>query len=135
MTCIKNTLNSPLCSLCPLWLEFLLRPHVRKEDHVADRVFVGQQHHEPVDADADAGGGRHAVAEGTDVVFVEDHRLFVAAFAFGHLIDKAFVLLLRIVQFAKTVRDLHAVDEQLETLGDIRVIRATLLKSGEMDFG
>ena len=104
-----------------------LRPHVREQDHVADRVFVGQQHDEAVDADADAGGGRHAVAEGTDVVFVEDHRLLVAAFALGHLIDKAFVLLLRIVQLAKPVRDLHAVDEKLETLGDVRILRARLL--------
>ena len=41
-------------------------------------VGVGEQHHEAVDADAEAGGGRHAVLEGPQVVLVDDHRLVVA---------------------------------------------------------
>src|SRR5512137_36584 len=39
-----------------------------EQDHVADRRRVGEQHGHPVDADALAGGGRHAVLEGPDEV-------------------------------------------------------------------
>ena len=38
---------------------------------------VGQQHHQPVDADAQAAGRRHAVPQGADEVVVHlGHRVF-----------------------------------------------------------
>ena len=40
-----------------------LRPHGRKEDHVADRGLIGEEHEQPVDPDADAAGRRHAVLQ------------------------------------------------------------------------
>ena len=41
-------------------------------------VHVGEQHHQPVDADAEAAGRRQAVLEGPQVVLVDGHRLVVA---------------------------------------------------------
>src|SRR3546814_7364554 len=49
-----------------------------EEDYVADRGGVGQEHHEAVHADAQAGRGGPAVLEGAEVVLVDDHRLGVA---------------------------------------------------------
>ena len=42
-----------------LLLNILFWTHMRKQDNIADRVFVCQQHYQAVDADTDAGGGRH----------------------------------------------------------------------------
>ena len=56
-----------------------LRPHVREQDHVADRRGVGQQHHQTVDADAFTSRGRQAVLERADVVLVH----FVRALEYG----------------------------------------------------
>src|SRR5579883_3336196 len=36
---------------------------LREEQHLADRRLVQQDHHQPVDADAEAAGGRHAVLQ------------------------------------------------------------------------
>ena len=56
----------------------LLRAQVREQDHLADRRDTGQQHHQPVDADAQAPGGRKAVLERAHVVGVDAMGLGVA---------------------------------------------------------
>ena len=58
-----------------------LATHVRKEQHVADRCGVGQQHDQAVDAQPLPAGGREAVFQRPDVVVVEVHRLVVASVA------------------------------------------------------
>ena len=58
-----------------------LAAHVRKEQHVADRCGVGQQHDQAVDAQPLPAGGREAVFQRPDVVVVEVHRLVVASVA------------------------------------------------------
>ena len=50
-----------LFSFSPLLPVSLLGSHVRKQDNVADRVLICQEHHDPVDADSDSGSGRHSV--------------------------------------------------------------------------
>ncbi len=47
--------------------------HLRKQNYVFDRNLVGKQHHDAVNADADATGRRHAVFHGRDKILV--HRL------------------------------------------------------------
>jgi hypothetical protein len=42
-----------------------------KQDHVPDVMGVGDQHHQPIDPDAQPPGGWHAVLEGTEEVFIE----------------------------------------------------------------
>src|SRR3954454_21518473 len=61
------------------------RTHQRKEDDVADRRTVGQQHHEPIDAHALSGGRRQPVLERTDVVLVHRMRLADARCLHGEL--------------------------------------------------
>ena len=52
-------------------------PHQRKQDHVANRLAVRQQHHQPVDADAFAGGRRQPIFERADIVLVHGVRFEV----------------------------------------------------------
>src|SRR6267143_278119 len=54
-----------------------LGAQLRKKNDIPDTGTVGQQHHQAVDAEAGAGGWRHAVLERPDVVGVVMHRLRV----------------------------------------------------------
>ncbi len=98
-----------------------LRTHGREEDHVADGMAVGKQHHHAVDTNTQTRGRRQAVLEGGHVVFVVEHR-FVIARRFGvHLILEALRLVFGIVQLAETVTDFAAADEEFKAVSDFRV--------------
>ena len=103
-----------------------LRTHVRKQNHVAYRRAVGEQHHETVDADARAAGRRQAVFEGADVIGVEVHRLDVAGFLLPHLLAETLGLVVGVVELRESVGELAAGDVELEALGNlgVRVIAA-----------
>src|ERR1700704_2391945 len=75
-----------------------LRPHVWEQDDIANARTVGQEHHQPVDADAQAAGGRHAVFERADVVGVVVHGLLVTRFLHARLLEEARRLVLGIVE-------------------------------------
>src|SRR5579859_3592633 len=95
-----------------------LGPHLWEKDHVADRGRVGEEHDQPVDADAETGGRRHAVLERPDIVGVVEHRFLVAALLGGGLGAKPRRLLLRVVELREAVGDLAACDEELEAVSD-----------------
>src|SRR5450759_703680 len=97
-------------------------PHKREQDHVADRRAVGQQHDEPVDADAFPAGRWQAVLERADVVLVHRVRLEVAARAVLQLRFEASPLLDRIVELAEGVRHLEPADVELEPLDRVGVV-------------
>ena len=103
-----------------------LGAHRRKENHVADRGLVGQQHDQPVDADPHAAGRRHAVLERADIVGVELMRLLVTRLALAALILEPGPLIVGIVQLAERIGELGAVDEQLEALGEARIVTVRL---------
>ena len=67
-----------------------------------------KQHHQPVDADADARRGRQAVFQRADVVGVVEHRLLVARVLARRLRLEARGLVLRIVELRKAVGELAA---------------------------
>src|SRR5262249_36683340 len=62
--------------------------HRREEDHVAQRLLIGQEDGKTVYADADATGRRHPVHQGVDVVLVDRHCLFIAGGVVALLIDE-----------------------------------------------
>ena len=41
----------------PFILCSLLRPHVRKHDHIPNRLLIREQHHQAIDAQADSAAG------------------------------------------------------------------------------
>ncbi len=103
--------------------------HQRKQDDITNRRAVGQQHDEPIDADALAGGRRQAVLEGADVVLVHDVRFEVAGGPAGQLGLEAAALLRRIVELAEGVGHLEAADVELEALDRLGVV-GLLLRQG-----
>jgi hypothetical protein len=102
-------------------MRFSLRSAGREENDVADAGRVGEQHDQPVDADAAAAGGRHAVFQRPYIIGVEIHGFVVAGFLGLHLRLKAGGLVFGVVQLGETVGDFAAGDEQLEALGRIRI--------------
>ena len=56
-----------------------LRPQGGEEDHVADRLGAGDQHHQAVEADPEPAGRRQPVLERLHVVVVDRFGLVVAA--------------------------------------------------------
>ena len=60
--------------------------------------------------------------QGADVIGIVVHRLLVAGGLVLDLSAEAFGLVLGIVQLGKAVGDLAPADEELETVGDERVI-------------
>ena len=84
----------------------LPRPHRRECDDVADRRAVGQQHHQPVNADAETAAGRQTVFERRDVILVERLRLVVAGGARQHLRLEAAPLIDRVVKQTSQIAEI-----------------------------
>src|ERR1700724_824170 len=80
--------------------------HQRKQYPVADRRTIGEEHDQPIDPDALAGGGRQAVFERADVVLIHLVRLHVSARAVLQLPLEAAALFGGIVELAEGVRHL-----------------------------
>jgi len=93
--------------------------HEGEEDYVADGAGAGEEHGEAVDADAFAGSGREAVAEGADVVFVHLHGFVVAAGFFGELGFEAGALVVRVVELGEGIAYFEASDVELEALDPV----------------
>ena len=110
----------------------VLRPHGGKEEDVADRCLPGEEHDQPVDADAEAAGGRHARLDGLDEVLVHGRRFLVDLAAQGLLVQ-GLPLEHRVVRFAVGVGDLRAVDEELEALEKALVVVVGLAQRRGLD--
>ena len=57
-----------------------LRPEQRKQNNVANRFRAGEQHGEPIDAEAKSAGWRHAVLEREQKFLIDLLRLFACLF-------------------------------------------------------
>src|SRR4030095_1171393 len=122
------------CRLFPVhWSLSLLRAQERKQDHIAYRRPVGEQHDEPVDADSRAGSGRQAVLEGTDVIGIVVHGLRMACLFLPRLFSKSRSLVFRIVQLGETIGNFAAADVELEALRHPRVLVAAAGERRHLD--
>ncbi len=104
----------------PAWAE------LREQDHVADRVLIGQQHGQSIDAQPHAAGRRHAVLERDQEVGVERLGLLVAGGACAQLLLEALPLHARVVQLGEGIGELDGAGERLAALHRGRVVRACL---------
>src|SRR3954453_7254401 len=82
--------------------------HCGEQHDLADRAGPGEQHHEPVDADPDAAGRRHAVLQRLDVGLVVGLRLLVAGLGERPLLLEPRALVVGVVELGERVRELHA---------------------------
>src|SRR3954452_8504014 len=107
--------------------------HGGEEDDLADRALAGHQHHEAVDADADAAGRRHAVLERAQERLVHRLRLLVALGRVALLRLEAGALVVGVVELGERVGELHAVDERLEALDEPRLAAVSLGERRQLD--
>ncbi len=96
--------------------------HEGEEDYVADGAGVGEEHGEAVDAYAFACGGREAVAEGSDVVFVHLVGFVVALFLLVELVEEALALVFGVVELGEGVAYFEASDVELEALDPVGLV-------------
>ena len=97
-------------------------PHDREGDHLAQRVAFGEDHHQPVDAHAAAGGRRVAVLDrarvllvvGVGHVGVVDHPALA-------LVDEALPLVDRVVELGVAADELDPADDGVEVLAELWV--------------
>src|SRR5215831_12284815 len=68
---IRSSKGMPLATASVLVRPEGLGPQQGEQDHVADRLAVGEEHHHPVDAHALARRRREPVLERSEVVLVE----------------------------------------------------------------
>lgn len=72
--------------------------HVREQDNVTNGRRIGQQHHQPINADALPCGGRKAMLKGPNIVGIVVGGFFVSR-CFGlELLQKPLALIFGIVQ-------------------------------------
>jgi len=100
--------------------------HCREEDDIPDGACAGEEHDTAVDADAESARGRHAVLEGVDEIVVHHARLVIALGPQLHLLEEALLLVDGVVELGEGVAHLAAADEELEALGQARILRAAL---------
>ena len=94
---------------------------MREEEHLLNVGFAGHEHHQAVDADADARCGRHAVLQCAQEVLVDNHSFVVALVGKAHLLLEAFFLVDWVVKLRVGVGKFLAVHHKLETLGEPRL--------------
>ena len=99
------------------------RLHGGEEQHIPDAGRIGEQHHQPVQAKAQAAGGSQAIFQSVDIIVVHlAGVLGVGCFPQGHLLFKALLLIDGIVQLAEGIAEFHGVDEILKPLGEGRLV-------------
>ena len=96
---------------------------MREQNDLPNRRRIGQQHDQPVNADAFSGGRRHAVFQRPHVIFIHLVRLFVPFFVFLRLLFEPPFLVKRIVQLRKRVAHFLTGNVEFETFDKFRVVR------------
>src|ERR1043165_1752786 len=100
----------------------LLRVDDRRPQHLLDALRARCKHHQPVEAERDAGCRRH-LREPREEILIQRIALAVHALFFRHFALEAAPLLGGIGELAERVRDLDAADIELEALGNARIVR------------
>ena len=106
--------------------------HCREQDHIADGACAGEEHDAAVNADPEAARGGHPVLQGVDEILVHHAGLVVALGAQLDLLLEALLLVDGVVELGEGVAHLAAADEELEALGQARVLRAALGKGRDI---
>ena len=104
-----------------------------EQNHVADGLRIGQQHHQAVKADAAAAGGGQAVFHCADVVGVVVHGFVVAGVFLRHLCSETGGLVFGVVQLRVAVGQLATDDEQLEAVGQAGLGVGRTRQRGDFD--
>ena len=93
-----------------------------KEDYFSNGGLVRKQHGQPIDPDSQAAGGRHAVHQGQDIVFVHGVSFLVTGVGTQPLLFKALSLNQGVVQLGIGVAGFQPSDEDLKSFYVQRIV-------------
>ena len=108
-----------LVGIAATWGILILWTQSWEQNDVANRIGIGQEHDESVDADAATGRGRQAVFERLDEIVVHWICFFVALEFFLDLVEEALTLVEWVVELVKGVAELDTADEDFESIDEI----------------
>src|SRR5712664_3092270 len=111
----------------------ILRPQVRKENHVPVGMLVRQHGRQPVDPQPHPAGWRKAMLERDQEVLVERMRFLGTLGPRARLVLEAPALVDRVVDLGEGVGDLGAGDEQLEAVRQPRIVRPPAGQRRDLD--
>src|SRR3970040_272334 len=94
---------------------------------------MGDKHDQTVDPDPLARRRRHPVLEGADEILIHPVSLLISTLSRPQLFLEALTLFLRIVQLRIGVRQLEPCYEELEPLGQSRIVRPTPGQGGKLE--
>ena len=103
---------------------------VSEPQHLIDAVGAGGDHRQPVEAEGDAGGWRHAEGERREEILIERPIGTGRRVAPRPIGLEARALLVGIGQLDEGIGQFDAADEQLEPLGDARIGRIAARQRG-----
>ena len=89
-----------------------------KQQHIPNRTGVGKKHHQPVDAYPLPRCRRQAVLQGTHVIVIIVHGLFITGIFLCHLGQETLRLVFRVIQLGKTVGQLTTADKKFKAVRD-----------------
>jgi hypothetical protein len=93
-----------------------------EEDHFIDARHAGEEHRDTIHSDAETARRRQTEFERAQIVLVDRAAFGVAGFLGGLLLFEACSLFDRVVQFGVPVGEFARTDEQLEALGEERIV-------------
>ena len=98
--------------------------HVREKYDLANGDCIGEQHHQPIDADTLASRGRHTILQSFDIIFIHQMRLLIAFLTAFNLLDESRFLINGVIELGKTVGNLATGNKKLKAFGYIRLLIA-----------
>ena len=105
---------------------------MRVQDHLSNIRCIRQQHHQPVHSHTEAAIRRHTIAHRPQVILVHRVAFFVVSSVIATHFQEARFLVERVVQFCKSVAQLHPSYKSLETFHDLRVAGFALRQGGDI---
>ncbi len=106
---------------------------MRKENDIADRGLVGEEHDQAVNAHTPAASGRHTVAQRADKVLVHLMGLLVPSLEGTNLSQESLSLVYGVIQLGEGIAYLHAADITLEALCRARIVGLFLGQGRDFD--
>src|SRR5210317_757217 len=103
--------------------------HLWKKNNFSDGSGISKKHDQSVYPYSFSGSGRHSILQRFDIIFVHIVSLFITGFPVSSLLQKSLFLVVRIIEFRKSIRDLMARDKKLKSIRKIG-IRLTLSGKG-----
>src|SRR5713226_5621365 len=108
--------------------------HRWEQDHIADRLLVGHQHRQAINAHPEAAHWGHTHLKCLQEILIQHLRLFATLGTLAHLILETSTLIQGIIQLSEGIAALQAPNERLETLCQPRKLAMLLCQRRDIQW-